>query len=155
MRIREAAPKDAEAMSAVLVASITELCAEDHQGRPEALAEWTANKTPESIRGWFDNPENRLLVADEDGAILGVGGFNTAGEIILNYVAPSARFRGASRALLAALENGLRANGIAEARLDSTKAARRFYLSAGWREGAGESSKFCNIRCRTMTKRLA
>ena len=155
MIIREATPKDAEAMSVVLVASITELCGADHQGRPEALAEWTANKTPESIRGWFDNPENRLLVADEDGAILGVGGFNVGGEIILNYVAPSARFRGVSRALLAALEDGMRADGIAEARLDSTKTARRFYIDAGWQEAAGESSKFCNVRCRTMTKRLA
>lgn len=155
MIVREATPDDAEAMSAVLIASITELCGEDHRGRPEALAEWTANKTPQSIRGWFDNPENRLLVADEDGAILGVGGFNVSGEIILNYVAPTARFRGVSRALLAALEDGLRANGIAEARLDSTKTARRFYINAGWQEGAGESSKFCNVRCRTMTKRLA
>lgn len=155
MIIREATPKDAEAMSVVLVASITELCGEDHQGRPEALAEWTANKTPESIRGWFNNPENRFLVAEEDGAILGVGGFNLGGEIMLNYVAPAARFRGVSRALLADLEDRLRANGIVDARLDSTKTARRFYIDAGWLEGAGESSKFCNVRCRTMTKRLA
>jgi GNAT superfamily N-acetyltransferase len=155
MRIRDAFPSDAEAMSQVLVASITELCAEDHRGRPEALAEWTANKTPESIRGWFDRPENRLLVAEEDGAILAVGGFSSEGEITLNYVAPSARFRGVSRAMLAAIEDAMRARGIAEARLDSTKTARRFYLAAGWQEGTGESSKFCHVRCRTMTKRLA
>jgi GNAT superfamily N-acetyltransferase len=155
MRIRQALPSDAEAMSAVLIASITELCHDDHQGRPEAVAEWTANKTPESIRRWFDNSANRLLVADEDGAVVGVGGFNSEGEIILNYVSPAARFRGVSKAMLAALEGEMRTRGFTEARLDSTRTARRLYLNAGWQEGAAESSKFCNVRCRTMTKRLA
>jgi GNAT superfamily N-acetyltransferase len=155
MRIREALPSDAKAMSTVLIASITELCAEDHGGRPEALAEWTANKTPESIRLWFDNPANRLFVADQDGEIVGVGGFNTDAEIILNYVSPAARFRGVSKAMLHVLEREMLALGFSEAHLDSTTTARRFYEQAGWRAGAGESSKFCNTRCRTMTKRLA
>jgi len=155
MRIREALPSDAEAMSAVLIASITELCDEDHQRRPEAVGEWTANKTPESVRRWFDNPANRLLVADEDGTVVGVGGFNSEGEIILNYVAPPARFQGVSKAMLAALESDMRIRGFTEARLDSTKTARRLYLDAGWREGPAQSSKFCSVPCHTMTKRLA
>ncbi|MCB1500014.1 MAG: GNAT family N-acetyltransferase [Bauldia sp.] len=155
MRVREARPEDAEAMSAVLVASITELCCDDHGGRPEALAEWTADKTPEDMRRWLAKASDRLFVAEEgDGEIVGVGGFNAGGEVTLNYVAPSARFRGVSRAMLATLEDRMRASGITEARLDSTTTARRFYLESGWREGEGASARFCNVRCRTMTKRL-
>lgn len=154
MRVRKARPEDAEAMSAVLIASITELCVADHGGRPEALAEWTANKSPDGVRQWFGNTTHRLFVAEEDGEILAVGGFSAAGEITLNYVSPSARFRRVSRAMLTTLEDEMRAAGISEARLHSTSTARRFYLEGGWREGAETAAKFCNVRCQAMTKRL-
>ena len=102
-RIRTAVPQDAEAMSAVLIASITELCTDDHHGDPAAIAAWTANKSPAGIGRWFANPANRLFVAEDGGAVVAVGGFNSGGEVILNYVAPAARFRGVSRAMLAHL----------------------------------------------------
>ncbi len=155
MRVRLAEPADAGAMSKVLVASISELCAADHGGRPEAIANWTRNKTPESVRGWLENAANRLFVAEEDGVILGVGGWNAAGEIILNYVSPDARFRGVSRAILAALEDAMRKSGVTDARLDSTATARRFYRDAGWQEGQGGSSCSHSVPCYPMTKRLA
>jgi hypothetical protein len=127
--VRSATRADAPAMSAVLIASITALCVADHGNRPEALSRWLANKSPESVLGWFDNSDNRLFVAERHGAVAAVGGINTSREIILNYVSPEHRFAGVSSALLSAMEQAL---GSGEATLDSTATAHRFYLSRGW-----------------------
>ena len=155
MLIRPATPDDAEAMSSVLIASITRLCTEDHRDSPVAIAEWTANKSPEGIRSWFGNPQNRLFVAqDEGGALVAVGGFQLTGEITLNYVAPGARFKGISRAMLNRLEGEMIALGLTEAKLDSTRTALSFYRSAGWQE-QGTSTKFACTTCLKMTKALS
>jgi hypothetical protein len=138
--IRPAVPDDAPAMSAVLIASITELCIADHKNDPEALASWLANKTPEGVGQWFGNAEGRLLVAERAGEIVAVGAFGTDRMIRLNYVSPRHRFAGVSRAMLAAMEAAL---GPGEARLDSTQTARAFYLAAGWQEsGPPEPYRF-------------
>ena len=135
--VRTARLADVPAMSAVLIASITQLCAADHHNDAKALAGWLANKTPEGVAGWFDNPESTLVVAEHEREIAAVGGFNRAREITLNYVAPNHRFAGVSTALLDAMELGL---GPGEATLNSTETARRFYQSRGWTEsGAGEN----------------
>jgi GNAT superfamily N-acetyltransferase len=118
-------------MSAVLIASITELCRDDHRDDPEALASWLANKTPAGIATWFAHAPNTLLVAERNGEIAACGGFNTDRIIILNYVSPRHRFAGVSKALLEAMEARL---GPGEARLESTLTARRFYIAAGWQE---------------------
>ena len=127
--VRAARLADREAMSAVLIASITELCTADHQNNPEALASWLANKTPEGVSTWFANSANTILVAERDGEIAACGAFNTERKIILNYVAPQHRFAGVSKLLLGAMEAGL---GAGEASLDSTATARRFYAAMGW-----------------------
>lgn len=129
--VRAATPDDAEAMSRVLIASITALCVADHGNDPDALASWLANKTPEGVRAWFDDGRNRLFVAEHGGEAAAVGGINAAREIILNYVAPAHRFVGVSKALLRAMEAAL---GPGEATLTSTRTARRFYRDAGWVE---------------------
>lgn len=127
--VRNARREDAPAMSAVLIASITQLCIHDHRNNAAVLAAWLASKTPESVAAWFDNRESTLVVAEHDREIAAVGGFNTAREITLNYVAPTHRFMGISTALLEALELGL---GAGEATLSSTETARRFYKKRGW-----------------------
>ena len=104
MVIRDAKPKDAVAACEVARRSIAELCVADHGGDPEIMARWLANKTPENMRAWIVRPDASLLVAVEEGAILAVGMVSDAGEILLNYVSPDARFRGVSQALLKALE---------------------------------------------------
>ena len=118
--VRQAVPADAEAMSKVLIASITELCVADHQGNPDRLASWLANKTPEGVAAWFANPENTILVAERNGEIAACGAFNRSREINLNYVSPKHRFAGLSRALLAAMEAAL---GPGEVTLTSTRTA--------------------------------
>ncbi|MDO8358447.1 MAG: GNAT family N-acetyltransferase [Devosia sp.] len=135
--VRAATPDDAEAMSRVLIASITALCAADHGNDPDALASWLANKTPEGVCAWFDNPRTGLFVAERGGEVAAVGGIDSDREIILNYVAPAHRFSGVSKALLRAMEAAL---GPGAASLSSTRTARQFYRDAGWAEtGAIES----------------
>ena len=133
--VRPATAADVPAMSRVLVASITELCGPDHGGAPERLATWTANKTPEGVAHMLASPGLRMLVAELDGQVAAVGAVvPDKGEVSLNYVDPAARFRGVSKALLAALEAELRGHGVVEAQLTSTTTARRFYHAAGWSE---------------------
>lgn len=131
--LRPARADDVPAMSAVLIASITELCAADHHDDPQKLGAWTRNKSVEGVASMLANPDMVMLVAERDGAVLAVGAVTRGGEVALNYVAPSARFGGVSKALLAALEDSLAQLGFAEGRLEATATAFDFYQSAGWR----------------------
>ena len=104
MDIRDANAEDAEEACQVLRRSIIELCAADHRNDPALLEAWLRNKTPANVAAWMKRIDASYLVAVDEGAIAAVGAVTDAGEILLNYVSPDARFRGASRALLAALE---------------------------------------------------
>jgi GNAT superfamily N-acetyltransferase len=122
--------------------SIAELCVADHGDDPAILERWLANKTPEIVASWIAKPGNSVLLAVEGAAVLAVGAVTDAGEITLNYVAPEARFRGVSRALLAALETRAQERGNARCRLSSTVTARRFYHAAGYAETGPPDGKF-------------
>src|SRR5215204_4016157 len=132
MMIRDAALADAAACCEVLRRSIVELCVADHRNDPAVLARWLSNKTPEIVASWIGQPSGSLLVAIEDGAILGVGAVTDPGEITLNYVSPDARFRGVSRALIAVLEARAAGRGNTRCPLVSTETALRFYRSVGY-----------------------
>lgn len=135
--IRRARADDVPEMSRVLIASITQLCGADHGDAPERLAAWTANKGPDGVAGMLANPQLHLLVAELDGQVAAVGAIVAAnGEVALNYVDPDARFRGVSKAMLAALETQLFEHGVVDAQLTSTITARAFYRAAGWTEDA-------------------
>lgn len=138
--IRKAEPADVEAMSRVLIGSITELCLEDHKGNAEAIASWTANKTPESVARWVADPQLTMLVAEHGGEIAAVGALTAPDEIGLNYVAPSHRFMGISRAMLKAMEAAMRDRSVKIGRLNSSATARQFYRSAGWSDVDGPLS---------------
>ena len=149
--VRPAVLADAEAMSDLLIASITALCVEDHQNRAEAVVPWLANKTPEGVALWFANSDNTMLVAEREGQIAAAGAFNISREIILNYVAPAHRFKGVSSALLSAIEAAL---GPGPATLSSTATARRFYSRRGWLE-TGDSEAWAGMTAYPMRKMLA
>jgi GNAT superfamily N-acetyltransferase len=117
------------------------------------LDRWLGNKTPEIFRSWI-KPGNSLRVVVENGEILAVGCVTDAGEITLNYVSPDARFRGASTALLANLENRATERGNEVCTLESTETARRFYLARGYSERGPASSKFGTTSGYPMSKRL-
>ena len=142
VEIRDATPADATVACDVLKRSISELCVADHANDPEILDRWLANKKPEIVAAWARQPGNSLLVAVEAGAILAVGSVTDAGEITLNYVAPDARFRGVSRALLQALESRAAERGNARCTLTSTETAHRFYLSRGYVDEEAPLGKF-------------
>lgn len=132
--VRRAALDDVPAMSRVLIASITDLCAADHHGDPEIIAGWTRNKVPESVARWVTNPALVALVATVDGAVAAVGMLNGPAEIGLNYVSPDFRFRGVSKALVSALEDEMRSRGTTLGKLTSTQTAHAFYRSLGWQD---------------------
>ncbi len=152
MQIRRTTDDDAEAAAGVLRRSITELCRDDHKDDAETLAAWLANKTPESVRRWIERAV--VLVAVEDGAILGVGSLWSGGEIGLNYVAPEARFRGVSKALLAGLEAEARALGIEAITLNSTATARRFYAACGYADAGAPVPGFGKTQGYPMRKTI-
>lgn len=138
--IRRAGPADVPAMSVVLTASITELCAADHGGEAGAIAAWTRNKSEAGVAAMLANPDLEIYVADREGSIVAVGAVTTDGKVGLNYVAPQARFSGISTALLARLELALVALGHQEGRLESTSTARAFYQSRGWQVDGPQAS---------------
>ena len=154
MEIRDATPRDAEAACDVLRRSISELCAADHGNDPAILGRWLSNKTPGIVAGWAKQPGNSLLVAVEGDVILGVASVTDAGEITLNYVAPEARFRGVSRALVGALEARAADRGNASCTLTSTETAHRFYQSAGYRDDGEPVGKFGTSSGYPMSKPL-
>lgn len=139
--VRPATEADALAAMDVLRRSITALCGADHGNDPAKLGPWLANKTEATWAKWLAVPEACLLVAQVQGRIAGVGMLGGKGVIQVNYVAPEARFKGVSTALVAALEAAARARGMARLRLDSTRTARRFYLARGYLPVEGHSTK--------------
>ena len=155
MEIREATPADADAACDVLRQSILQLCAADHRNDPAILQRWLGSKTPEIVASWIRQPGNSLLVAVEDRDILAVGSVTDAGEITLNYVAPDARFRGVSRALLVALEARARQRGNSRCTLTSTETAHRFYLSSGYVDDGAPLGNFGTRSGYPMSRHLA
>lgn len=135
--IRPARPEDAEAIAAVIAASITGLCGADHHDDPAILTPWLASKNPEAIAEMLTDPQTRLLVAGRE-TILAVGGLSWAGQpegqarITLVFVAPEARRQGLSSALLTAMEGELLCMGRPEVRLTATATAFAFYRHHGW-----------------------
>nr|WP_065756472.1 GNAT family N-acetyltransferase [Bradyrhizobium paxllaeri] len=154
MEIRDAAPEDAAAACHVLRESISQLCVADHGNDPVILNAWLANKTPEIVAGWTRQKGNSLLLAVEGDAVLAVGAVTDGGEIRLNYVAPNARFRGVSRALLRALEARAAGRGNRRCMLTSTETAHRFYQSAGYIDDGAPTGKFGTAGGYPMSKEI-
>ena len=154
MHIRDAVVEDAPAACRVLRRSIAELCAADHHNDPAILERWLRNKTPENLANWIMLAGGSILVAVEDNTILAVGGVTNRGEITLNYVAPEARFRGISRAMLGALERRAHERGNARCVLLSTGTAHRFYQANGYADDGASEGKFGTAASYPMSKPL-
>ncbi|MGH6790355.1 MAG: GNAT family N-acetyltransferase, partial [Pseudolabrys sp.] len=101
---------------------------------------------------------NFVFVAVDCDRIAGVAAMTRAGRISLNDVSPDARFKGVSKALLAALERKAAEIGLFQCSLESTKTARRFYDAAGYRERPGLAPDaglpLDASNCRPMVKTL-
>ena len=152
MQVRQATIEDAEEACRVIRRSITELCHADHHGDAPTLTVWLANKTADNMRRWIG--QHHAFVATEGDPIVGVGVIKGLGEIILNYVAPEARFRGVSKALVSQLEARASALGVATITLQSSATALEFYLAAGYRADGPPTKGFGKTFCHPMVKRL-
>lgn len=130
MQVRPAQIADAERAIDVLRRSIEELCEPDHRNDPATLAMWLGNKTADNMRRWI--ADHMVLVAVEGERIAGVAAVRANGEVLLNYVAPEARFRGASKRLMLGIETWAAGHGLEWLTLDSSATALRFYQSIGW-----------------------
>ena len=130
MKIRPAELQDAGAATRVVRQSIAKLCRADHCDDRATLDMWLSNKTTDNMRQWIES--QHMLVACDDANILGVAAMSRTGTILLNYVAPNARFQGVSKALMAGLEATAINLGIKQLALESTLTARSFYLSLGY-----------------------
>ena len=154
MEIRDATPEDADAGCRVLRESISQLCVADHRNDPAILNAWLANKTPEIVASWAVQAGNSLLLAVEGDDVLAVGSVTDGGQITLNYVAPHARFRGVSRALMKALEARAIERGNARCTLTSTETAHRFYQTVGYIDDGVPTGKFGTRSSYPMSKRI-
>jgi GNAT superfamily N-acetyltransferase len=140
--IREAAAADAGDICALLRRSIAQLCLPDHQGHAATLEGWLSNKTPANVGAWIASPDMHVWVFMRDDTMAGVGMLSGAGEIMLNYVAPEARFSGVSTALLHHMETFAAAHRLSSLRLTSTWTARDFYLARGYEPEKDEADIF-------------
>ena len=156
MLVRYATEAHAAPAAELVRRSITALCSADYRGDPEILARWLAATTAADVRRWIASDDRAVCVlATPEGPLAAVGMVAWRGEIVLNYVAPEARFRGASKALMAHMESLLRDRGVAQARLFSTQVARRFYRALGYAEIGARESRYGTLDVMEMTKRLA
>ena len=134
MLIRQATPGDAEAIAALLIRSIREICGPDYDNDETLLAQWCANKTPENMRRGIENPSNYWIVAIENEMIAGTALMTISGEIHLCYLLPEYLGRGIGKAMLNDLLRNARLLGHRKVTLESTRTARKFYKRNGFIE---------------------
>ena len=130
MQVRPAQIADADRAIDVVRRSIQELCELDHKSDPATLSMWLSNKTADNMRQWI--AAHTVLVAVEGERMTGVAAVRADGEVLLNYVAPEARFQGASKCLMQGIEVWASGCGLKWLTLESTTTALPFYLSTGW-----------------------
>ena len=136
LTIRPAMPEDAAAMGEVRARSIRLLCSKDHEDDPEAVEHWIGDASSGKFLRLLDDADARLIVAESDGAVVGLGA-RMGDCVTLNYVDPDHRFKGVSKAIMLHLQDQMRADGLEEAHLNSSRTALAFYRSLGWhRSGA-------------------
>jgi GNAT superfamily N-acetyltransferase len=127
-------PDEATEACTVIRRSIEDLCIADHDGAPEILGPWLANKKPDIVRSWIEGNPGGVIGGVSNQGIGGVGGLLPGGRITMNYVAPWARFRGVSKGMMRALEARAAEQGEGFCTLTSTVTAHAFYLSLGYED---------------------
>jgi len=76
-----------------------------------------------------------------------------SGEVLLCYVLPEVRFRGAGKAMLQAIELWTAASGTFELKLESTRTALAFYRHNGF-QSYGPVVTFAGMDGQPMAKRV-
>lgn len=151
--VRPAAPEYAEALCALHVASIREICSPDYT--PEQIDGWTLNKHPAIYANRMIKDGVRFHIAVADDELLGFVDWS-GDEVYGLYVSPGAVGRGVGSALLALAEAGLAASGVEVVRLNATLTAIPFYAARGYRETCRGTRTMGGVEvpCVGMEKRL-
>lgn len=131
--VRLAKPQDAEAACNAVRSSIEDCCIEDHESNKARLDAWLKNKSPENFRRWIQSESLYCVVVEASYRVVGFG-MCTTGELLLCYVLPEVRFRGAGKAMLQDIELWAATTGVAELRLESTRTALAFYRRHGYQD---------------------
>lgn len=142
--LRPAEPNDADAATALLRRSISELCATDHQNDAATLAAWLANKTPHNFRQLLANPNCFSVIAEENDRHLGVGTIARDGSIRLLYLLPGVQRRGIGKAIYLALEDRAKTWGATKLTATSNTDACAFYESMGL-QSTGNAVPFLGV----------
>lgn len=132
LTVRRAESRDADESVALVIASITTLCAADHLNDPATLERWLLNKTAVNFRRWLADPATFIVVAEVDRQLCGIAALHSSGTVQLCYVLPGMQRYGVGRALIGALEAEALRLGVNQLVLTSTKNARRFYENQGF-----------------------
>ena len=150
--VRPALPEDAEAACNAVRTSIEECCAADHEGEKARLDAWLKNKSPENFCAWIQSESLYCVVVEECSRIVGFG-MSAPGEVLLCYVFPEVRFRGAGKAMLQAIELWAATSGVPELKLESTRTALAFYRRNGFKI-SGPAITFAGMEGQPMSKQV-
>lgn len=154
LKIRIARVPDAASACLAIRLSISELCGLDHENDPTVLEHWLSNKTPEYVAQWIVANPASALIAELDGRVAGMGLVRPHGYILLNYVAPWARFQRVSKSLMAAMEKQASIWGNETRTLKSTMTARQFYLGLGYDDNGAPEPSFGRAVAYPMRRQL-
>jgi GNAT superfamily N-acetyltransferase len=138
--VRVATTGDIDGCVALLIASITTLCVDDHLNDPPTLERWLRNKTSEHFGRWLADEENLIVVAELGSTLSGVALFKRDGTIHLCYVLPGMQRHGVGRALIRRIESEAVSLGLQELALTSTGSARHFYERLGFTPNGAPST---------------
>ncbi len=125
--IRPATADDAEAISALILATLRVSSAADYL--PEIIARVAADFDPEAVRGMIGR--RRVLAAREGGRIVGTAALEDDA-VRSVFVLPEAQGRGIGQTLMAEIARMAMDDGRAILRLRSSLTARGFYERLGF-----------------------
>ena len=154
IHICKATPADAGIISRIVERSIRVGCALDHRNDPRTVATWTHNKTIEHVQPWLADPRLYLNIALLQDKPIGVAMAAISGKVAFCYVQPEWFRRGAGQALVHDLEAWLIAQGLPQARLNSTRTGEEFYHRLGYRACA-ETFTVAGLHAIPMHKALS
>jgi GNAT superfamily N-acetyltransferase len=110
MQVRPAQLAEADHAIGIVRRSIQELCELDHKNDPTTPSLRLNNKTADNMRRWI--AAHTVLLAVDSERTAGVAAVRADGEVFRNYVAPEARFQGASKCLMQSIEIWASRRGI-------------------------------------------
>lgn len=135
MRIRRALAEDAKQLVALHYDAIHEGAQDEYA--PNVLDSWSPRPDERRVswmRERINAAGNEVLVAEaQSGSVIGFCMFAAEdGFVHAVYVAPAAFGRGIGRDLLRRAEDAIARTGVSQAKLNASKNALEFYLSAGY-----------------------